>query len=506
MFKTNRIFNLKPSRFKKRLTNFLKIFNYVIRQSLRSSLLKHVYVVFLLAAGGVLQVLALLQITILLGNSDKKNSIISSLPLSFLPENISVSFMTGVFLITSTFLIAAICTYSGESRVLRLATDLEEKLINKLLSLLSTQAGILKIISKEMPKAKLYKILLSSTRLAGRFLRLQFSLIQPLLKSIVLLAVLIFIDWALTLSILAVVLSLNMAQYLINIRAVKFSRQFEESNIKSKKFLRSKLELAVTNSNGTENEDISKNEFYQQNKIDYRMRLQVTEESKLVSNITKACLVFMLLASYTNWGEDLSLPVLTALLSYALILIFFLISIQASLACITSMNRFYSQVSEYFNFIDEGQGDSSVTTANTYIPVLSKNSDEVDKIYLNASRILFIQCRKDPKKIHFSLLSTIQIESQGANQSPIDNKKSNIEQSDTLPYIFIDEESPKINNLNQLESSNLKIAYITPQIARSQKQIAVYEIVEEKRLLIPWPNNRLASTEVINEGFDSDDL
>ncbi|MFT5712150.1 MAG: hypothetical protein ACI9DQ_000553 [Glaciecola sp.] len=185
---------------------------------------------------------------------------------------------------------------------------------------------------------------------------------------------------------------------------------------------------------------------------------------------------------------------------------FFLISIQASLACITSMNRFYSQVSEYFNFIDEGQGGSSVTTANMYIPVLSKNSDEVDKIYLNASRILFIQCRKDPKKTHFSLLSTIQIESQGANQSPIDNKKSNIEQSDTLPYIFIDEESPKINNLNQLESSNLKIAYITPQIARSQKQIAVYEIVEEKRLLIPWPNNRLASTEVINEGFDSDDL
>lgn len=348
MLKKNKSISNKLSRFKTRLANFFEVFNYVIHWSLKSSKLKHTQTVFLLSTGGALHIFAILQITLLLGSSDNAARFTSYLPGSLGLDNLSISFTSGAILIFSTFLIGAIFTYIGESRVYRLATNLEEKLTINLFDLLGTQADISSTLSNEETQTNLYKSLLSSTRLAGRFLRLQLALIQPLLKSSILLAVLIFMDWKITIFILFSTIVLSTVQYLISIRAVRFSRQFDESNFKSKKFLKSKI-IEIVNGNNAKSisENVSKNKFFQQSKNDYRMRLQVKQESMLASSITKACIILVLLLTITNWGSDLSIPTIKALFGYALVLVFFLISIQAALAQITAMNRFYSQVNEY---------------------------------------------------------------------------------------------------------------------------------------------------------------
>jgi ABC-type multidrug transport system fused ATPase/permease subunit len=498
-------------RARNRFVNFRRIFSYIVKQSLTNALTTHVYTATILIAGGILQVIALLQITLLLKAGSGSTGIASSLPLPLWFKDISIPFMVGVALITGTFLIAALCTYSGESRVLKLATDLEETLIKNFLNFLATREGLFTIIRKQVPIADLYILLLSSPRLAGRILRLQFALIQPVLKSTVLLVALLVLDWQTTLAVVGLLIILSIAQYKVNIRAVRYSRQFNKSNKEVKRFLKPKIGLAITGNDTVRGitDDISENELYKQNKLDYRMRLQVTEESKLASNVTKAAIVLLLLTSATNFGQNLSVPVLTSLLSYALILVFFLISVQATLACLTSMSRFYSRVSLYFKFIYGDDCQQQLSKEDMYVSVLSKDQ-QLTKVYLNTTTTLFVKSQqKNLIKTHISLLRAIQIENKGpaANliKSETNNKEQKLSDSTFMPYTFIDENSSLISNLGLKENKGLQIIYISPEFARRQKEKAMYELSNKEQQLIPWPNKRNSQEELLDDDDDDDD-
>lgn len=354
MLKKNKSIFKKIHLFIARFSNFSEVFNYVIHWSVKGSKLKHFIAVFLLSMGGALNIIAILLISVLFNLIGEPNSINSYLPNSLSLVNFSISFTSGAILIFCTFLIGALFTFTGHSLVLRLATDLEKKLTINLFNLVKIQDVISKIFSNRSTKSKLYKSLLSSTRLSGRILRMQLALIQPLLQSVVLMTVLMIMNLKVTIYILLATIALSTIQYLISIRAVKFSRKFEKSNRESKDFLKSKIQL-ILNDNNVKNlsSNILKNKSFQESKSDYRMRIQVTEESKLASSIIKACIIFILLVTMTKWGSDISVPTLKTLFNYALILVFFLISLQTLLALITSINRFYPQVREYINLESE---------------------------------------------------------------------------------------------------------------------------------------------------------
>ena len=339
------------SRFKIKIINFLKVFHFVINWSLKNSKIKHFSTFILLILGTMLNIIAILQITLLLNNSSEIFSINSYIPNVLVLDNLSNSFMYSSIFIFSSFSIGAILTYLGNSQVLLLATNLEKKLTINILNLLSNYVSILNIVPFEKKREKLKQLIISSPRLAGRILRIQSFFFLTLLKSIVFLTVLTFMNWKITILSLSVFLFVIPFQYLINIRAVKFSKKFDKSNFESKKFLTSIIDEIINGNISNNNiKNISNNKFFQQNKIDYQMRLKTVEESRLVSNISKAIILVFIFVTITNFGNDLSFGTLQGLLSYVLLLLVFLLSTKDLIAQITNISRFYSQVREYVVF------------------------------------------------------------------------------------------------------------------------------------------------------------
>lgn len=504
----------KIDRFFKRLKKFINVISYVGKQNFIAPPTANIYAASLLVFGGLLQVLALLLITFLLsGDANKTSLLIPSFPLATWLEASSMSFMQTASLLTSIFVLSAFCTYWAETRVLKLATELELKLSKNLFNYLGTKSGAMQIIEKKHSLLDLIKILTSSTRLAGRVLRLQYALIQPLLKAMVLLGMLLMMDWGITLSILGFIFLLGIVQYNINLRAVKYSNQFEQSNTAARRLVKSYLESALLNL-GSKSEK-THNFFYEEdillNKKSYQMRVQVTEESMLMSNLAKAVIIFFLLATITEFGMLQSQQVMETLLSYALVLLVFLLSIRSTLACLTNISRFYPQLSRYINLVCGSCPTISALDTNClFIPIFSKQGKPL-KLYLRETALLLIVC--PPSQVantHIGILSSIIKGSpQKSIYQSIDNEKDfNLKNKLTplLPHSTATSAQEITDFVKNYKNNSLHIIYIMPSSAKELADTQpLYEYSHKMTRLEPW-SNKFIPPKQFKGNLEEDDL
>jgi len=504
----------KIDRFFKRLKNYVDVNIYIGKQNFIAYPIGSVYSASVLILGALLQVLALLLITHILSDGVNTSNPIPTFSATALFDSFSLSFMEGAILTTGIFLVAALCTYSGETLVLKLAVELEINLIKNIFNYLGTISGGIQIIEKKYTLLYLSKILSNSTRLAGRVLRLQFAIIQPFLKAIVLMIVLLLMDWDITLIILGVLLLFGLLHYKINLRAVKYSKQFEESNITARRILNLKLQSALV-SLGVKSMEI--NDFSQErdvilNKESYRMRRQVTEESRLASDFAKAIIILFLLATMTEFGKLQSQHVLTSLLSYSFVLLVFLLSLQSTLVCLTNISRFHPQTSRYVNLINSSDNKkSTLSKTDLYLPIIS-DTGKVRKVFLNnSSTLLIVSPAEKVVNTHIGILSSIKKNKKSKNHTNnyqlIAKDKSIKNQEMLLPYTITTSIQDTINLINKNDINGLQINYISPADAKilAPNLQTLYVYSPEDSRLKPWLGKPIQN-EQITEQDENDDF
>jgi ABC-type multidrug transport system fused ATPase/permease subunit len=518
--KNNRNVNGKIWRFHTRAKNFTNVLSYIGKKNFCTYPGTTISATFLLLLTGALQVLALLLMTTLLGDNDGLAVGGSALaPITRWIGSLPISFLGMVFIITAILLTASYCTYSGECKVLKMAANLELELTKDLFVYLGTAPGMIKLIKNKFSPEYLFRVTIASTRLSARIMRLQFNLIPSLLKSIALFIGLLIIDWAMTLAVLGFMFLLGIIQYNINLRAVKYSLAFENSSATARQILKAKLDTVLLSLGGANkaSSDFLQEESIVLNKDNFQMRFQVKEESRLFSSVSKAVIIFFIIATITEFGELQSKALLANLLIYAFALYMFVLSLQSVLMGLTGISRFYPQVNRYFRLLYEPSSAMSrdLTEYSFYIPI--KLTGGVSrKVYLSDATCLFIVTPiQRVEKDQIALLCSIGIET-GSPHASVETIKENSEKKSEplvseeylLPFTISDSTAEALEIMGD-KQNRFKIIYIRPAIALELNgSHSLYEYSRDTSQLVPWSRNSIKSDISYDDNNDDelDDL
>lgn len=488
----------KIRRFTTRIKSYLQIFVFIGTTNLKSYPLKNLLAISLLIMGGALQVVALLGISLLL-NSDHAETLPLNINLFATATLPLPSFTIGAIIITGIFILAALFTFLGERLVLVLTTYLEENLAIKFFNYIGSPASFGIIANKES-FPQLLKILLGSTRAAGRILRLEFSLIQPFFKAILLLYILLSLKAGVTLTVLLILLISGIAQYIINLRASLYSRQFDESVLLSKTFLKSLLQTSIFSISAKNNaaSDIKNNPHFQKNKNDYRLRLQVTEESKFASSIVKASIILYILLSLTDYG-NISEQSIAEVLSFSLLLIFFLTSVQTILACLTGISRFYPKTQNYIRLVLDKTHQNNLVSRDKLSLPYKKKCGSIELLALNSPKKLYIVLNEAKPSTafstHFSILHLLK-----ATDSYLPSQQPESTAEPLLPYTLLS--TAEAESLKSI--AGLEIVYISRALVANDHEKDFFQLSSDSSEIISYQKNNQINHQYL-EAFNSND-
>lgn len=478
-------------KFYKRLNNFLSILYFVLTASFKPNKLKSILAASKLALGSTLDVAALLILTKILSNG----SITISGGTKYIPyefDPMTIGILQGMIIVLVLFTISALCGYSANTLVLKLSVDLEKRLTEKYLSYLGGETGLKSLIESKQDFKDLSRVLMSSPRLAGRLLKQLYSLIHPTLKSIALLFALLVLDIKTTMLILTLLIILGYVQYIINRRAANYSRMFDSAQRTSRLIIKDILKESILKAGQSSNRNLSlwSNKDIGQALKAYRMRTQVTEESKLATNISKSMLimcVFLLSFSFAPAGLS-EKEILSSLIHYVPALAFFIISLQSVLAGITNISRFYPQVSNYHQATNNY---SSNLLNSLYIPVQHSNNIPLGK----PRKIFIISGVKQAFNSHLHLLSILK------------KKQCSLADKNTVSLTTSTVDSIKeFHKINSIEDNTLSIIYISSRVAKEIKSYCpVYQIDKNQDALVKWKETKNEDLDDLIAADDDDD-
>lgn len=446
-----------------------------------------------LAIGGSLDVVSLLIISKVLSNGGITISGESKyIPFEF--EPITIDVFSGISIALTLFIASALVSYSANTQVLKLSVDIEKRLIDRYFLHLSSDSGFFSLLEGNNDLKDLTRIIMGSTRLAGRMLRQIYSLIHPTLKSITLLVALLVLDTNTTILVLGLLLLLAYVQYVINRRAANYSRSFDDAQRNSRMILSGILKRSILSVGRSSNDyqPVDNNHDITKAMMMYRMRIQVTEESKLATSISKSFLIMCVLAlTFSFSQEGLSQEdILTSLIFYIPALAFFIISLQSVLAGITNISRFYPQVNNYFQAIRDV--DDRITVE------LSIPTDSDEAISLSEPRtIIIISNEKQAAPTHLKLIQILK------------KQKYNEKTQDSVNIVSSSVSSADEVYEKAKEKNTVNIIYIPPKAALQVSEFyPTYHFLEDEGLLSQWTPNSTSTfkSEEIIEEDDFDEM
>ncbi len=200
------------------------------------------------------------------------------------------------------------------------------------------------------------KIVRRDTRYAGRVAVALAGGIVPLLVFFVCLAVVVWMDWSLTLVFLSFMFVAAFFLYRTSVKAAQASKAMENSSTEAGKVFRDVVRrILLAEPPLTEDLEWIEQKAFQQgpvrdNFLAYGRRLMSIVEATFVTNCLFAVAIFLLMAVYGT-RVLLGTEAWDALVIYFVALRYCLINLRGLGQRITGINRFYPQLRRYFDFI-----------------------------------------------------------------------------------------------------------------------------------------------------------
>ncbi len=267
----------------------------------------------------------------------------------------SIFLLGMVALVSFVFLgISAFCSYFYYTQAVAMSCRFERRCVQGFFQQLAESRSFRVPVNKdEEVESALMKMALSDTRACGRTFLMAFSAVIPFLTFLTSACVLLWVDWVITLMLFVVALFFAGALYRVNIFGVESSRNLERSMGKVREEFRDMISLyrgQTLSSRG----DRRWNQLDQKGHLDqyldsYGALIGLSYRSSLVSDlflaITLATVFFGItgtaISDHYQWN-DISI--------YLLALLYSVRNLKQTLNRFTLMNRFYPQVSRFFDF------------------------------------------------------------------------------------------------------------------------------------------------------------
>jgi ABC-type multidrug transport system fused ATPase/permease subunit len=257
-----------------------------------------------------------------------------------------------LLLLFSSFLI-----YYSNRKIIRLACAYMSFCSTRVFSIIGHLRGICSpgMLSLYNNRA-LLKLASSDARFCGRVLRLLIKLVQPTFTFAIALGALFYINFMLTVIVLFITGVSFFFHYRNNVKGASSSRKMENHAPGASNERRKILQAAMRLNSLEENFFKWMGAYYAQGEIKqnlegYQERFQTLEKAKLINDILMAIMlasVALILGGSAIihnafWGR---------LIIYLFALKYCLNHLKTTLVTFTSINRFYPQLSRYFNFVD----------------------------------------------------------------------------------------------------------------------------------------------------------
>lgn len=289
------------------------------------------------------------------------------------------SFSIGVLLIFSST-----CIYASNKYTLQLGRKFEIYCSSHILYLLSTNCH-LTIPAEQIPERDKYMLRLvrGDSTWGNRFVINLMSIVAPAVTLLAAMAALFYLEVVLTLILLVLISFFGIIQYQINRKATTYTRSYEKYSPLAAQELRNLIRLIKQQFHQYINQGLIIGTFIKgpvKKQLDaFVGRYIIVEKSKLASGFFLAIILGLTLSVLgaeiiqggSGWGR---------LLVYIIAMRFALISLQSLFAVITSISRYYPQVSRIFLFSKSMEGKKI-----TKKPPPSEYGLKVQKPHLNNS-------------------------------------------------------------------------------------------------------------------------
>lgn len=265
-------------------------------------------------------------------------------------------FLLGIVaLVSFVFLsISAFCSYFYYTQAVAMSCRFERRCVQGFFQQLAESRSLrVPVNQDEEVESALMKMALSDTRACGRTFLMAFSAVIPFLTFLTSACVLLWVDWVVTLMLFVVALFFAGALYRVNVFGVESSRNLEKSMGKIREEYRDMISLYRGQTLSSRGErrwsQLDQKGHLDQYLGSYGALLGLSYRSSLVSDlflsITLATVFFGIagtaISDHYQWS-DISV--------YLLSLLYSIRNLKQTLNRFTLMNRFYPQVSRFFDF------------------------------------------------------------------------------------------------------------------------------------------------------------
>lgn len=333
----------------KSLQRYFAVIKWIVTDSVLRFRRKSIFAVSSGIAGVILQMVAL-AIAVIYVNLLESSSTIRWFDYTILPRTSIWLLFIFFVVILAVLLLSSTLIYYSRKEIIRLRIAYEKFCVHRIVSMV--KQGNAFSSSHAVTKfdiTNFLKLINIDSNYCGKALQTLLNIIRPLLTLILAFIVLLYMDWKLTLSLIALTMIFFMLQYKIGLAAASYStlmEQFAPKNSQEKKNLLLELKMSQDGKNDMWLEEKLNTDTIKKYYSAYEFRLSSVEKSSLIGNIffaiCVAFILFYLVGSAILYDRDWA-----GILLILLALRYGLVSLNQFSRTTTSLNQLYPQFNRY---------------------------------------------------------------------------------------------------------------------------------------------------------------
>jgi len=244
--------------------------------------------------------------------------------------------------------LSAFFTYHSRRTIIKISRVYEVFCAKRVLRLAS------KVVTTTTYKPQLSRLIRSDSRSAARMMKSLISIAPPSLAILISIGFLFYIAPGLTFVILLISCVLAYAQYHVSRRVASHSIEYEKLDPEAREEYNHFLSLYSTTEEHPEKQQVE--DLYNNSAITKQLNAYVglVSSVEVSSYISELFMMIILGFVIITLGLDIieEKTGWESLLAYLLVLRFSMVNVQSVFKYITSVNRFYPQVSRYYKFLN----------------------------------------------------------------------------------------------------------------------------------------------------------